>query len=164
MGPPSFITCFVCQRGFGSQSIHIHVPSCLEKWHKENDTKRKRGRLNSANRGSSSDMSGEGLNSTEEKEQEERNKSEEQEEEDEESDEAGNGEAETLSREDDTERSERNSPPTPPAHYPVSVQLRPAQKHQRQLSAGRKPRPVTAKLDKPKVSLRSRGCDDVKLL
>ncbi|KAF2346372.1 hypothetical protein FHG87_022872 [Trinorchestia longiramus] len=92
MGPPSFITCFVCQRGFGSQSIRIHVPSCLEKWHKENDTKRK---------------------------------------------------------------SERSSPPTPPAHYPVSVQLRPAQKHQRQLSAGRKPRPVTAKLDKPKVSLRS---------
>ncbi|XP_047739354.1 uncharacterized protein LOC108678472 [Hyalella azteca] len=83
MGPPSFITCFVCQKGFGSHSIHIHVPSCLEKWHVENDKKRK---------------------------------------------------------------SERASPPSPPPHYPV--QLRPELQHS--LPAPRRPRPITAKLEKPK--------------
>jgi len=30
--PPSFVTCYICGREFGTRSIGIHVPKCLEKW------------------------------------------------------------------------------------------------------------------------------------
>lgn len=30
--PPSFVTCYVCGREFGTRSIGIHVPKCLDKW------------------------------------------------------------------------------------------------------------------------------------
>uniref|UniRef100_A0A8D2LLB6 Zinc finger protein 474 n=1 Tax=Varanus komodoensis TaxID=61221 RepID=A0A8D2LLB6_VARKO len=29
--------CFICGKEFGSQSLPIHEPQCLEKWHIEND-------------------------------------------------------------------------------------------------------------------------------
>ncbi|XP_068202301.1 muscle M-line assembly protein unc-89-like [Palaemon carinicauda] len=35
--PPGFVECYVCQREFGSRSIEIHEPQCLEKWKKRNE-------------------------------------------------------------------------------------------------------------------------------
>ncbi|XP_042871343.1 zinc finger protein 474-like isoform X5 [Penaeus japonicus] len=34
--PPGFVQCYVCQREFGSRSIEIHEPQCLEKWKARN--------------------------------------------------------------------------------------------------------------------------------
>lgn len=34
---PKFKVCYICGREFGSWSISIHQPKCLEKWHTEND-------------------------------------------------------------------------------------------------------------------------------
>lgn len=34
---PPFKVCYICGREFGSQSISIHEPKCLEKWHIENN-------------------------------------------------------------------------------------------------------------------------------
>ncbi|XP_059158370.1 zinc finger protein 474-like isoform X2 [Physella acuta] len=34
--PPTII-CYICGREFGSKSISIHEPQCLQKWHVEND-------------------------------------------------------------------------------------------------------------------------------
>ncbi|XP_024050298.1 zinc finger protein 474-like [Terrapene carolina triunguis] len=34
---PGFRVCYICGREFGSQSLAIHEPKCLEKWHIEND-------------------------------------------------------------------------------------------------------------------------------
>ncbi|KAE8635546.1 hypothetical protein XENTR_v10002657 [Xenopus tropicalis] len=34
---PGFKVCYICGREFGSKSIAIHEPKCLEKWHIEND-------------------------------------------------------------------------------------------------------------------------------
>lgn len=36
MAPPGFRVCYICGREFGSKSIKIHEPSCLEKWEHEN--------------------------------------------------------------------------------------------------------------------------------
>ncbi|XP_077971630.1 zinc finger protein 474-like [Styela clava] len=36
MGPPRFPVCYICGREFGSKSISIHEPKCLEKWNIEN--------------------------------------------------------------------------------------------------------------------------------
>lgn len=33
---PGFRICYICGREFGSQSLAIHEPQCLEKWHVEN--------------------------------------------------------------------------------------------------------------------------------
>uniref|UniRef100_A0A8D2AQU4 C2HC/C3H-type domain-containing protein n=1 Tax=Sciurus vulgaris TaxID=55149 RepID=A0A8D2AQU4_SCIVU len=33
---PGFRVCYICGREFGSQSLGIHEPQCLEKWHIEN--------------------------------------------------------------------------------------------------------------------------------
>ena len=33
---PKFVLCYVCGRKYGTQSIEIHEPQCLEKWHVEN--------------------------------------------------------------------------------------------------------------------------------
>uniref|UniRef100_A0A8C8Z8S4 C2HC/C3H-type domain-containing protein n=1 Tax=Prolemur simus TaxID=1328070 RepID=A0A8C8Z8S4_PROSS len=33
---PGFRVCYVCGREFGSQSLAIHEPQCLEKWRVEN--------------------------------------------------------------------------------------------------------------------------------
>ncbi|CAF0826318.1 unnamed protein product [Rotaria sordida] len=33
---PKYVLCYVCGRKFGTQSIEIHEPQCLEKWHFEN--------------------------------------------------------------------------------------------------------------------------------
>ena len=33
---PPTIVCYICGREFGSKSISIHEPQCLEKWHVEN--------------------------------------------------------------------------------------------------------------------------------
>ncbi|KAG1662781.1 Zinc finger protein 474 [Nymphon striatum] len=33
----AFVTCYICGREFGSKSIAIHEPHCLEKWRNEND-------------------------------------------------------------------------------------------------------------------------------
>jgi len=30
--PPTFVTCYICGRDFGTRSIGIHVPKCQEKW------------------------------------------------------------------------------------------------------------------------------------
>ena len=30
--PPSFVTCYICGREFGTRSISIHVPKCAAKW------------------------------------------------------------------------------------------------------------------------------------
>ena len=30
--PPTFVTCYICGRDFGTRSIGIHVPKCREKW------------------------------------------------------------------------------------------------------------------------------------
>lgn len=38
-GPPAmpkFVLCYICGRKYGTQSIEIHEPQCLEKWHIEN--------------------------------------------------------------------------------------------------------------------------------
>lgn len=38
-GPPAmpkFVLCYICGRKYGTQSIEIHEPQCLEKWHFEN--------------------------------------------------------------------------------------------------------------------------------
>lgn len=35
-GPPT-VVCYICGREFGSKSISIHEPQCLQKWHNEND-------------------------------------------------------------------------------------------------------------------------------
>ncbi|KFP78572.1 Zinc finger protein 474, partial [Acanthisitta chloris] len=34
----SFRVCYICGREFGSQSISIHEPQCLEKWHIKNNS------------------------------------------------------------------------------------------------------------------------------
>ena len=34
---PKFVLCYICGRKFGSKSISIHEPQCLEKWKIEND-------------------------------------------------------------------------------------------------------------------------------
>ncbi|KAM4808609.1 zinc finger protein 474-like [Rhinophrynus dorsalis] len=34
---PGFKVCYICGREFGSKSIAIHEPKCLEKWHLENE-------------------------------------------------------------------------------------------------------------------------------
>ncbi|KFQ58253.1 Zinc finger protein 474, partial [Pelecanus crispus] len=34
--PPAVI-CYICGREYGTKSISIHEPQCLEKWHREND-------------------------------------------------------------------------------------------------------------------------------
>ncbi|XP_060071157.1 zinc finger protein 474-like [Ylistrum balloti] len=34
---PGFVLCYICGRKFGSKSIAIHEPQCLEKWKVEND-------------------------------------------------------------------------------------------------------------------------------
>ncbi|XP_050738026.1 serine/arginine repetitive matrix protein 1-like isoform X4 [Eriocheir sinensis] len=36
MRPPGFRECYVCQREYGSRSIEIHEPQCLEKWRARN--------------------------------------------------------------------------------------------------------------------------------
>ncbi|XP_062045250.1 zinc finger protein 474 isoform X2 [Lepus europaeus] len=33
---PAFLVCYICGREFGSHSLAIHEPQCLEKWHAEN--------------------------------------------------------------------------------------------------------------------------------
>nr|XP_011415025.2 zinc finger protein 474 isoform X3 [Crassostrea gigas] len=33
---PGFVLCYICGRKFGTKSIDIHEPQCLEKWRKEN--------------------------------------------------------------------------------------------------------------------------------
>lgn len=33
---PKFVLCYICGRKYGTQSIEIHEPQCLEKWHVEN--------------------------------------------------------------------------------------------------------------------------------
>ena len=33
---PTFVLCYVCGRKYGTKSIEIHEPQCLEKWHVEN--------------------------------------------------------------------------------------------------------------------------------
>ena len=33
---PKFVLCYICGRKYGTQSIDIHEPQCLEKWHIEN--------------------------------------------------------------------------------------------------------------------------------
>uniref|UniRef100_A0A183D0S9 Zinc finger protein 474 n=1 Tax=Gongylonema pulchrum TaxID=637853 RepID=A0A183D0S9_9BILA len=35
--PPPTVVCYLCGRQFGSKSIAIHEPTCLEKWKIEND-------------------------------------------------------------------------------------------------------------------------------
>ncbi|XP_066459210.1 zinc finger protein 474-like [Eleutherodactylus coqui] len=35
--PPPTVVCYICGREFGSKSISIHEPQCLNKWHLEND-------------------------------------------------------------------------------------------------------------------------------
>ena len=30
--PPTFVTCYICGRDFGTRSIGIHLPKCREKW------------------------------------------------------------------------------------------------------------------------------------
>uniref|UniRef100_A0A8C7EVT9 C2HC/C3H-type domain-containing protein n=1 Tax=Neovison vison TaxID=452646 RepID=A0A8C7EVT9_NEOVI len=34
---PQTLTCYVCGREFGTLSLPIHEPKCLEKWKIEND-------------------------------------------------------------------------------------------------------------------------------
>lgn len=34
---PNFVLCYICGQKYGSKSIAIHEPQCLEKWKKEND-------------------------------------------------------------------------------------------------------------------------------
>ncbi|XP_062984669.1 zinc finger protein 474-like [Elgaria multicarinata webbii] len=34
---PGFRVCYICGKEFGSQSLPIHEPKCLDKWHIEND-------------------------------------------------------------------------------------------------------------------------------
>lgn len=34
---PGFVLCYICGRKFGSKSVAIHEPQCLEKWKVEND-------------------------------------------------------------------------------------------------------------------------------
>ncbi|XP_071795176.1 zinc finger protein 474-like [Asterias amurensis] len=34
---PQTIICYICSREFGSKSISIHEPQCLQKWHMENE-------------------------------------------------------------------------------------------------------------------------------
>ena len=33
---PTFVLCYVCGRKYGTKSISIHEPKCLEKWKVEN--------------------------------------------------------------------------------------------------------------------------------
>jgi len=35
--PPPTVICYICSRQFGSKSIAIHEPQCLQKWHHENN-------------------------------------------------------------------------------------------------------------------------------
>ncbi|RUS72488.1 hypothetical protein EGW08_019742, partial [Elysia chlorotica] len=37
MRRPPTVVCYICGREFGSKSISIHEPQCLQKWHIEND-------------------------------------------------------------------------------------------------------------------------------
>ena len=34
---PRTVVCYLCGREFGTQSLSIHEPQCLKKWHIEND-------------------------------------------------------------------------------------------------------------------------------
>ena len=34
---PRFVLCYICGRKYGSKSIAIHEPQCLQKWRMEND-------------------------------------------------------------------------------------------------------------------------------
>ena len=34
---PRTVVCYICGREFGTKSISIHEPQCLQKWHNEND-------------------------------------------------------------------------------------------------------------------------------
>lgn len=36
-GGPRTVVCYICGREFGSKSISIHEPQCLEKWKNENN-------------------------------------------------------------------------------------------------------------------------------
>ena len=36
-GGPKTVVCYICGREFGSKSISIHEPQCLEKWKNENN-------------------------------------------------------------------------------------------------------------------------------
>ncbi|CAJ0575638.1 unnamed protein product, partial [Mesorhabditis spiculigera] len=36
-GPAPTVFCYICGRQFGSKSIGIHEPQCMQKWHAEND-------------------------------------------------------------------------------------------------------------------------------
>ena len=35
---PNFVLCYICGRKYGSASIAVHEPQCLEKWKVENDS------------------------------------------------------------------------------------------------------------------------------
>ncbi|KAK3863135.1 hypothetical protein Pcinc_031048 [Petrolisthes cinctipes] len=34
--PPGFVQCYICQKEFGSRSIEIHEPQCLQRWRRRN--------------------------------------------------------------------------------------------------------------------------------
>lgn len=34
---PPTVVCYICGREFGTKSISIHEPQCLQKWHNENN-------------------------------------------------------------------------------------------------------------------------------
>ena len=34
---PKAVICYICGREYGTKSIAIHEPQCLQKWHLEND-------------------------------------------------------------------------------------------------------------------------------
>jgi len=36
--PPSFVTCYICGREFGTRSIGIHLPKCKQKWEAHQET------------------------------------------------------------------------------------------------------------------------------
>ena len=35
---PRTVLCYICGREYGSKSVAIHEPQCLDKWHRENDS------------------------------------------------------------------------------------------------------------------------------
>ena len=37
MSRPRTVICYICGREYGTKSIDIHAPQCIEKWHREND-------------------------------------------------------------------------------------------------------------------------------
>uniref|UniRef100_A0A6I8MZR9 Zinc finger protein 474 n=2 Tax=Ornithorhynchus anatinus TaxID=9258 RepID=A0A6I8MZR9_ORNAN len=34
---PKMVFCYICGRAYGTKSISIHEPQCLQKWHAENN-------------------------------------------------------------------------------------------------------------------------------